>query len=352
MIEWVLDLLWFLLWATWRFLWEYGKRHPYAAALALLAIVRSFGTTVQSGWAGVLFSFGRARKVLEPGFHPLIPVVQKVRHTPVRSVTLDLPRQRVTTGDGLVYDVHTSIVYRVEDPIRAATAIDDVKRGVANLVPLVVHELMRGQTRQTLADRAALDHELAARARQALARWGLAVEQADMSSIAPTRPTLRLTQLPARVAERARLFEEQRAAGESLAAALVAPGRAPVGRSAARYRRHRPVAPGGATEPAHVTVVLPQPARLWVNGVLVHAVGKQTFETPPLERQRRYPYTMKVELLRDGQTETDTRRVILAAGKSGTVDFTKPPENGVGTTATVDFTKPPQKEATQPGAHA
>jgi uncharacterized protein (TIGR03000 family) len=349
MIEWVLGLLYSIVRGIWLFLWEYGKRHPEAVIIAVLAIVRSFGTTVQTGWAGVLFSFGRAKKVLEPGFHPLIPVVQKVRHTPVRSVTLDLPQQRVTTGDGLVYDVHTNIVYRVEDPIRAATAVDDVKRGVVNLVPLVVHELMRGQTRGTLADRPALDHELTARARQALARWGLAVEQAGMSSIAPTRPTLRLTQLPCRAAERARLFAERRAGGaeEVLAAALVAPGRAPLGRSAARYRRHRPAAPGGATEPAHVTVVLPQPARLWVNGVLVHAVGRQTFETPALERDRRYSYTMKVEVLRDGHTETDTRRVVLAAGKSGTVDFTKPAETVIGKPATVDFTKPAEKAGAQ-----
>src|SRR5262249_51796467 len=162
-------------------------------------------------------------------------------------------------------------------------------------------------------DRPALDHELTARAREALARWGLAVEQAGMSSIAPTRPTLRLTQLPCRVAERARLFVERQARGaeEGLAAAPVAPGRAPRGPP-----RPRRLAPGGATEPAHVTVVLPQPARLWVNGVRVHAVGRQTFETPPLERDRRYAYTMKVEVLRDGRTETDTRRVVLAAGKS------------------------------------
>jgi uncharacterized protein (TIGR03000 family) len=329
MIEWTLSLLSTLLWGTWEFLVRYARQHPVVVFLAILAIVRSFGTTVQSGYAGVLFSFGRAKKVLEPGFHPLIPVVQKVRHTPVRSVTLDLPRQRVTTGDGLVYDVHTSIVYHVEDPIRAATAIDDVKRGVGNLVPLVVHDLMREQTRQTLADRAALDHELAARTRQALERWGLAVEQAGMSSISPTRPTLRLTQLPARVAERARLFAEGQGRGvaDALAVLLVAPGRAPLGRSAARYHRRRLSATGGHTEPARVTVILPQPARLWVNQVSVQAVGTQTFLTPELEKDRRYVYTMKAELLREGWTQTDTRRVSVSAGMSVTVDFTKPAEN-------------------------
>src|SRR5262245_32116119 len=84
---------------------DYAKHHPLAVAVVILAIVRSFGTRVQTGWAGVLFSWGRAKKVLEPGFHPLIPIVQQVRQTPIRSVTLDLPRQRVTTRAGLVYEV-------------------------------------------------------------------------------------------------------------------------------------------------------------------------------------------------------------------------------------------------------
>lgn len=239
MVEWTLSLISGVLGWSWEVILHQARQHPFAVVLAVLAFLRSFGTTVQTGWAGVLFSLGRARKVLEPGFHPLIPVVQTVRQTPIRSITLELPRQRVTSGDGLVYDVNTTIVYRVDDPILAATAIDDVRQGVLTLVPLLVHELLREQTGQAVAARQELDEELTARASQALARWGLAVEQAGMSTIAPTPTTVRLTQLPSRVAERARLFFEQANTDSALAAVLVSPGPAPRGRSAARYRRRK-----------------------------------------------------------------------------------------------------------------
>src|SRR5438445_9955353 len=107
------------------FSWLLGSPfRVYAALLVVLAIVRSFGTTVQSGRAGVLFFCGRTRKVLEPGFHPHIPLLHKVKDTPIRSVTLDLPRQRVSTGDGLVYDVDATLIYRVDDPVKALTAVD------------------------------------------------------------------------------------------------------------------------------------------------------------------------------------------------------------------------------------
>ena len=258
----MLDSLWDLVsglpGALWHWLLGLAKRQPLVVILAVVAIVRSFGTTVRSGQAGVLFSWGRACKVLEPGFHPLIPIVQQVRHTPIRSVTLDLPAQRVSTGDGLVYDVDASLIYRVDDPIKALTSVDDVGRAVTNLVPLVVAELMRGQSSATLAERSALDAGLTTRVQQALARWGLVVEQAGLKSIAPTRHTARLTQLGHRVRERARMLGEQLADGVpmGLAVALVSGGPAP--RSRAGSRHHRRVAQPVAAPPPGAP--LPGPA--------------------------------------------------------------------------------------------
>jgi regulator of protease activity HflC (stomatin/prohibitin superfamily) len=238
MLQTLIDLVLSFVGIAIRVLVEYARRHPVATFLAVLAFIRSFGTTVQTGWAGVLFSFGRAKKVLEPGFHPRIPILQQIRQTPIRSVTLHLPRQRITTSEGLVYDVDSTLIYGVEDPIVAMTAIDDVKQGCLTLMPLIVQDLMREQTRETLRVKSLLDAELLARARTALIRWGLGVEQAGLSSIAPTEQTAHLTQLSLRIAERVRLLEEWIAKGvdAETAVALVAPGTAPMSRARARAR--------------------------------------------------------------------------------------------------------------------
>jgi uncharacterized protein (TIGR03000 family) len=74
---------------------------------------------------------------------------------------------------------------------------------------------------------------------------------------------------------------------------------------------------------ARVTVVLPDSATLTVNGTAVSATrGTQTFETPSLEAGRRYFYTIKADLVRDGRTVSETRRVEVEAGKDVKVDFT------------------------------
>jgi uncharacterized protein (TIGR03000 family) len=325
MIEWAWSLVTGILWSVWRAIIAYAREHPVAVVVAILAFLRMFGTTVQTGWAGVLFSWGRARKVLEPGFHPLIPIVQQVRQTPIRSVTLELPKQRVATGDGLVYDVHTTIVYHIEDPIQALVSIDDVKQGIKTIVPLLVHDLLREQTRETLSRREALDHELTERAKPALLRWGVAVETAGMSTIAPTRPTVKLSQLSARVGERAKLLREQIGDGLDpiLATALTTAVTAPLGHSMARYRRHRLLV-GKEFDKARVTVILPRYGKLTVNNVPVKTTDHQWFETPKLDKDKNYFYTMKMEYILHGVKLEETRKIPLVAGQTVTVDFTRP----------------------------
>ena len=74
--------------------------------------------------------FGRARRELEPGFHLLIPFLQRARRMPTRSRTLDLPAQRVATHQGLVYHVDANLVYRVTDVRKAMIQVDQIEKGM------------------------------------------------------------------------------------------------------------------------------------------------------------------------------------------------------------------------------
>jgi uncharacterized protein (TIGR03000 family) len=82
------------------------------------------------------------------------------------------------------------------------------------------------------------------------------------------------------------------------------------------------VSPAAATAPAHVTVRLPENARLFVDNVAYpQTTATPTFDTPGLEPGRTYFYTLRVEVPRDGQTRSDRRRVEVQAGKQVEVDF-------------------------------
>lgn len=220
-------------------IWTWAKRNPLQALLLALVILRAFGSTVQTGWHGVLYRFGRARRVLVPGFRWLIPGVERVAKVRSRAITLDLPPQRIAIADGLVYDVSASLVYRIRDPIAALVEIDDLTQGCETLVAVAIYEALGGRTRATMRDRSGLDEEFTRLCRARLARWGLDVDRAGFTNIAPTVETLRLTQLDLRARERATVAARMGAEGLSIAESLFLLGadRRLVSHSEARYRR-------------------------------------------------------------------------------------------------------------------
>jgi uncharacterized protein (TIGR03000 family) len=73
---------------------------------------------------------------------------------------------------------------------------------------------------------------------------------------------------------------------------------------------------------AHVTIVTPLDAKVIVNGVSYpEGMSQRTLETPELEAGRRYAYTMRAEVVREGRVHRQERRVEVEAGKDVTVEF-------------------------------
>jgi uncharacterized protein (TIGR03000 family) len=79
--------------------------------------------------------------------------------------------------------------------------------------------------------------------------------------------------------------------------------------------------------PARITVHLPADAKLMVDGVECPlASDTRAFDTPKLAPGQQYYYTVKAELVRDGKTRTETKRIIFEAGRKIDVEFTLPVE--------------------------
>lgn len=191
-----------------EWLWEDHKRDLLLALWAgVWGVTRLAGKTVSSGEVGVKFSFGRAVRVCEPGFHPLIPVMQVVRTVPSRARTLDLPRQRLTTRSGYVFEVDANVVYRVVDPLKALIQIQSLERAMLQMLGLSVFEVLSELDGAELRVSQELDARLGQVMGARLERWGVHVERAGFATLHPSRETVRITQLGRRVATRARAAE-------------------------------------------------------------------------------------------------------------------------------------------------
>lgn len=207
---------------------DFVKSNPVVVLLALWGAARSLGTTVQSGNTGLFFNLGRATRVLEPGFYFKIPFFQTIKTMPSRSRTMDVPNQKVTSSDGLVWFVDVNLVYRIVDVRKAIIEVAELEPSMEHMLALSVQEIVRRAGRQTLRHSGALDGELNAAMRQRLEPWGVSIESAGFTSVRPSPKTLRFTQQVHTTAERIRSLEGLEHAGLERGLAMPMLGSAPL----------------------------------------------------------------------------------------------------------------------------
>ncbi|HEV3256310.1 MAG TPA: TIGR03000 domain-containing protein [Gemmataceae bacterium] len=83
-----------------------------------------------------------------------------------------------------------------------------------------------------------------------------------------------------------------------------------------------------APAPATILVSLPAEAKLTVDGAATQSTSStRTFASPALEPGRDYYYTLKAEIVRDGQTVSTSRRVAVRAGEQTRVTLKFPVES-------------------------
>ena len=84
-----------------------------------------------------------------------------------------------------------------------------------------------------------------------------------------------------------------------------------------------PVAKAPASnDVARITVRLPADAKLFVDNSLCPLTSEvRSFATPKLEPGKKYYYTMRAEVVQNGQTVMKSQRVTMTAGQQVNVDF-------------------------------
>jgi uncharacterized protein (TIGR03000 family) len=74
--------------------------------------------------------------------------------------------------------------------------------------------------------------------------------------------------------------------------------------------------------PATIVINLPADARLIVDGTATTSTSeRRTLVTPELDFGSTYVYTMRAEVVRNGQTVAQTQEVLVRGGESATVQF-------------------------------
>jgi len=96
-------------------------------------------------------------------------------------------------------------------------------------------------------------------------------------------------------------------------------------------KEEKPAAPGAAAAaPATLVVSLPADAKLTIDESATKAIDAvRTFVTPTLEAGKDFTYSLKAEVVRNGQTLTATQNVTVRAGQVSRITLEIPAPAGV-----------------------
>src|SRR3546814_5459496 len=127
----------------------------YVPALILLLLFLSATIKILREYErGVVFTLGRFTGVKGPGLILLIPLIQQMVRTDLRTLVLDVPTQDVISHDNVSVQVNAVIYFRVIDPEKAIIQAEDFMQANSQLAQTTIRSVLgKIELDEILADR-------------------------------------------------------------------------------------------------------------------------------------------------------------------------------------------------------
>ena len=153
--------------------------------LGFIAVVVFSAFKVLPEWErGVVLRFGRCLGIRGPGLIILIPGVEKLLRVDTRTVTMDIKPQDVITYDNVSMKVNAVIYFRVLEPEKAVTQVEDFFFATSQLAQTTLRSVLgQYQMDDLLSNREKINHTLQDILDKATEPWGIKVSVVEVKHI-------------------------------------------------------------------------------------------------------------------------------------------------------------------------
>lgn len=167
---------------------------------------------------GVVFTLGRFTGVKGPGLILLIPFVQQMVRTDLRTTVLDVPPQDVISRDNVSVRVNAVIYLRIIDSEKAIIQVEDFLTATSQLAQTTLRSVLgKHELDEMLAERDKLNHDIQEILDSQTSAWGIKVANVEIKQVDITETMIRAIARQAE-AERERRAKVINAEGEQQAA--------------------------------------------------------------------------------------------------------------------------------------
>lgn len=132
----------------------------------------------------VVLRFGRSMGIRGPGLIIIIPLVERIIRVDTRTVTMDIKPQDVITLDNVSMKVNAVIYFRVLEPEKAVTQVEDYYFATSQLAQTTLRSVLgQYQMDDLLSSRDKINHTLQKILDQSTEPWGIKVSVVEVKHI-------------------------------------------------------------------------------------------------------------------------------------------------------------------------
>lgn len=133
---------------------------------------------------GILFRFGKFARILEPGWHFILPIVHTYQKVDIRTKAVDVPEQDAITKDNVSIRINAVLYYKLFNAAKSVIAVENYQYAVSQLAQTTMRNAVGSVTLdELLSDREKISTDICQIIDEATDPWGVKVENVELKDI-------------------------------------------------------------------------------------------------------------------------------------------------------------------------
>ena len=133
---------------------------------------------------GILFQIGKYKKILNPGWNLVLPIIESYQKVDIRTKAVDVPEQDAITKDNVSVRINAVIYYKIFDASKAVIAVERYQYAVSQLAQTTMRNAVGAVSLdELLGERDKISTEICKIIDEATDPWGIKVENVELKDI-------------------------------------------------------------------------------------------------------------------------------------------------------------------------
>lgn len=133
---------------------------------------------------GILFEFGKFKKILNPGWNIVLPIFQSFKKVDIRTKVTDVPEQDAITKDNVSIRINAVIYFKIFDAAKSILEVENFHYAVSQLAQTTMRNAVGSVSLdELLSERDKISFEICKIIDEATDPWGIKVENVELKDI-------------------------------------------------------------------------------------------------------------------------------------------------------------------------